>query len=110
MNIQHFLSLTDLCPEALTEIIERAQVLKKMHREKQHYEPLKNQVLGMIFEKSSTRTRVSFETAMIHFGGQAIFLSPRDTQLGRGEPIELGIAYYPEWWTQSPSVLLNIAS
>ncbi len=88
MNIQHFLSLTDLCPEALTEIIERAQVLKKMHREKQHYEPLKNQVLGMIFEKSSTRTRVSFETAMIHFGGQAIFLSPRDTQLGRGEPIE----------------------
>jgi len=88
VNIQHFLSLTDLCPEALTEIIERAQVLKKMHREKQHYAPLKNQVLGMIFEKSSTRTRVSFETAMIHFGGQAIFLSPRDTQLGRGEPIE----------------------
>lgn len=88
MNIQHFLTLTDLSSEALTEIIKRAQVLKKMQREKQRYEPLKNQVLGMIFEKSSTRTRVSFETAMIHFGGQAIFLSPRDTQLGRGEPIE----------------------
>jgi len=88
VNIQHFLTLTDLSPEALTEIVARAQVLKKMQREKQPYEPLKNQVLGMIFEKSSTRTRVSFETAMIHFGGQAIFLSPRDTQLGRGEPIE----------------------
>ncbi len=52
------------------------------------YEPLKNKVLGMVFEKSSTRTRVSFEAGMIQFGGSSIFLSPRDTQLGRGEPIE----------------------
>jgi ornithine carbamoyltransferase len=51
------------------------------------FEPLKNRVLGMIFEKASTRTRLSFEAGMIQLGGQAIFLSPRDTQLGRGEPV-----------------------
>ena len=86
--IRHFLTLNDLSSEELNAIIERAQILKNMRKSGEIYEPLKNKVLGMVFEKSSTRTRVSFETGMIQFGGQAIFLSPRDTQLGRGEPIE----------------------
>ena len=85
---RHFLTLNDLSKDELRNIITRAQELKAMHKNGEIYEPLKNKVLGMVFEKSSTRTRVSFETGMIHFGGQAIFLSPRDTQLGRGEPIE----------------------
>ena len=85
---RHFLTLLDLSSDELEGLLQRAVELKRMHRAGEDHEPLKNKVLGMVFEKSSTRTRVSFETAMIHFGGQAIFLSPRDTQLGRGEPIE----------------------
>ncbi|MFZ5755418.1 MAG: ornithine carbamoyltransferase [Pseudomonadota bacterium] len=88
MGLRHFLTLLDLSPEELRVLIARAIELKGMQRRGEIYEPLKNRVLGMIFEKSSTRTRVSFESAMIQFGGGSIFLSPRDTQLGRGEPIE----------------------
>jgi ornithine carbamoyltransferase len=88
MSARHFLTLLDFTPAELHALIQRAIELKAMHKAGEIYEPLKNRVLGMIFEKSSTRTRVSFETAMAHFGGHAIFLSPRDTQLGRGEPIE----------------------
>jgi ornithine carbamoyltransferase len=86
--VRHFLSLQDLSALELRTLLQRAIELKRMQREGVPYEPLKNRVLGMLFEKSSTRTRVSFETAMIQFGGGSIFLSPRDTQLGRGEPIE----------------------
>ena len=85
---RHFLTLTDLTPDELGYLIQRAIELKTMLRNGQHHEPLQGKTLGMIFEKSSTRTRVSFEVAMTHFGGSSIFLSPRDTQLGRGEPIE----------------------
>ncbi len=88
MTTRHFLTLLDLAPEELRHIVRRAVELKAMQRRGETYTPLPNKVLGMVFEKSSTRTRVSFETAMVHFGGHAIFLSPRDTQLGRGEPIE----------------------
>ena len=84
---RHFLSLLDLSSDELRALIQRAIELKAMQHQGVIYEPLKNKVLAMIFEKSSTRTRVSFETGMIQFGGSAIFLSPRDTQLGRGEPI-----------------------
>jgi ornithine carbamoyltransferase len=86
--MRHFLTLKDLSSAELHGLIERASELKQMHRAGEVYQPLKNKVLGMIFEKSSTRTRVSFESAMIQFGGGSIFLSPTDTQLGRGEPVE----------------------
>ncbi len=85
---QHFLTLLDIDPPSLNRIIQRASELKTMQHAGERYEPLSGKVMGMIFDKSSTRTRVSFETAMAQFGGHAIFLSPRDTQLGRGEPIE----------------------
>jgi ornithine carbamoyltransferase len=85
--MRHFLTLKDFTSVELEHIIDRAIELKKMHRDGEIYEPLKNKVLGMIFEKSSTRTRVSFESAMVQFGGGSIFLSPNDTQLGRGEPV-----------------------
>lgn len=85
---QHFLTLLDIDPVNLNRIIRRASELKTMQHAGERYKPLDGKVMGMIFDKSSTRTRVSFETAMAQFGGHAIFLSPRDTQLGRGEPVE----------------------
>lgn len=88
MALRHFLTLMDLSPAELHQLIARSRALKANHATGHIYEPLKNKVLGMVFEKSSTRTRVSFEAAMAQFGGHAIFLSPRDTQLGRGEPLE----------------------
>ncbi|HSG02136.1 MAG TPA: ornithine carbamoyltransferase [Marinobacterium sp.] len=88
MSTRHFLTLLDLSPAELQGIIERAVELKRMRNAGEVYEPLKNRVMAMIFEKASTRTRVSFEAGMAQFGGHAMFLSPRDTQLGRGEPVE----------------------
>ncbi len=85
---QHFLTLLDIDQSDLNNLIQRAIELKTMHKTGEVYRPFAGLVLGMIFDKASTRTRVSFETAMAHFGGHAIFLSPRDTQLGRGELVE----------------------
>lgn len=87
MSVRHFLSLMDCTPQELASLIRRGIELKDLRKRNVLHEPLKNRVLGMIFEKASTRTRLSFEAGMIQLGGQAIFLSPRDTQLGRGEPI-----------------------
>ncbi len=84
-NPRHFVSLLDFSGDELRGLISRAIALKQ-HRDV-NYQPLKGQILAMIFEKSSTRTRISFEAGMAHFGGSALFLSPRDTQLGRGEPL-----------------------
>ncbi|MEH6552125.1 MAG: ornithine carbamoyltransferase [Pseudomonadales bacterium] len=88
MAVRHFLSLMDLTPTELNGLIKRASELKTLQRNGTRPTPLAGQVLGMIFEKSSTRTRVSFESGMYQLGGHAMFLSSRDTQLGRGEPIE----------------------
>ncbi|MGR9000485.1 MAG: ornithine carbamoyltransferase [Gammaproteobacteria bacterium] len=85
MNPRHFTSLLDLSSEEFRSLINRAIELK--NNRDPDYQPLKGQVLAMIFEKSSTRTRISFDAGMVHFGGSALFLSPRDTQLGRGEPL-----------------------
>ncbi len=86
--MKHFLTLMDLTPAELTSVINRAIEMKAEHKAGTARESMKNKVLGMIFEKSSTRTRVSFEAGTAQLGGHAIFLSPNDTQLGRGESVE----------------------
>lgn len=88
MSPRHFLTLNDLSSSEFRNIIQRACELKEMQADGILYEPLKNRILAMVFEKASTRTRVSFEAGMAQLGGHALFLSPQDTQLGRGEPIE----------------------
>ena len=88
MPVRHFLTLLDLSPDELQGLMRRAIELKAKQHAGELYQPLRGKVLGMVFEKSSTRTRVSFEAGMSQLGGDAVFLSPRDTQLGRGEPIE----------------------
>jgi ornithine carbamoyltransferase len=88
MSTRHFLSLRDLSPDELGNIIQRAIELKALQKSGTLHEPLRNKMLALVFDKSSTRTRVSFETGMTQLGGNSMFLSPRDTQLGRGEPVE----------------------
>ena len=81
------LSIMDLSREEIHSLLGRAMELKAMQKEGVIHHPLAGKTLGMIFEKSSTRTRVSFEVGAYQLGGNALFLSPRDTQIGRGEPI-----------------------
>jgi len=85
---RHFLSLLDISSTEFRSLIERAGELKAMLHAGKAHASLSGRTLAMIFDKSSTRTRVSFEAGMTQLGGHAIFLSQRDTQLGRGEPIE----------------------
>ncbi|OZB76084.1 MAG: ornithine carbamoyltransferase [Halothiobacillus sp. 14-55-98] len=88
MSVRHFLSLLDYSLADYRRILARAEALKKAYDAGVRPDTLRQRVLGMIFEKASTRTRLSFEAGIAQLGGTAIFLSPRDTQLGRGEPIE----------------------
>ena len=86
--MKHLLSMLSLSTEEITEILNLADQLKYENKNGINHHRLAGQTLGMIFQKSSTRTRVSFETGMYQLGGQALFLSNRDLQIGRGEPIQ----------------------
>ena len=87
-DIKHFLQFNDLTLAELEHIFERTRVIKQRFKAYQAYHPLADRTLVMIFEKNSTRTRLSFEAGMQQLGGSAIYLNTRDTQLGRGEPVE----------------------
>ncbi len=88
MDIKHFLQFNDLALAELEHIFERTRIIKQRFKSYQPYHPLADRTLVMIFEKNSTRTRLSFEAGMQQLGGSAIYLNTRDTQLGRGEPVE----------------------
>ena len=86
--MKHLLKLADLSAEEILDILNLADQLKYERKNGIEHHHLKGKTLGMIFQKSSTRTRVSFETGMYQLGGSALFLSDRDLQIGRGEPVE----------------------
>ena len=86
--MRHFLTLKDFTKDEILEIIDIGLEIKKNLKNKVYKKELEMQTLGMIFEKSSTRTRVSFEAGMFQLGGHALFLSNRDIHLGRGEPVK----------------------
>ena len=85
---KHLLKMLDLSKEEILDILNLADQLKYENKNGIEHHILKGKTLGMIFQKSSTRTRVSFETGMYQLGGQALFLSNRDLQIGRGEPVQ----------------------
>lgn len=85
---RHFLSLLDFTPAELDRLLGRAETLKALRGTPEHPRPLEGQSIALIFEKPSTRTRVSFEVGVHELGGKPIVLTSRDTQMGRGEPVE----------------------
>jgi ornithine carbamoyltransferase len=88
VNVRHFLQLSDFSGDEIQHLFERTRWIKDKFKRYEPYRPLVDRTLAMVFEKHSTRTRVSFEAGMMQLGGHAINLATRDTQLGRGEPIE----------------------
>ena len=88
MSIRHFLQIRDLSREEMHDLFERTRWIKEKFKRYERFWPLEDRTLVMIFEKQSTRTRLSFEAGMHQLGGAAIFLNTRDSQLGRGEPVE----------------------
>lgn len=87
-TIKHFLQFKDLTRDELEYLFERTRIIKERFKRYEKYWPLEDRTLVMIFEKASTRTRLSFEAGMHQLGGSAIYLNTRDSQLGRGEPVE----------------------
>ena len=88
MKPRHYLQFSDFSRAEYEYLLERTRWIKAQFKQYKPYHPLTDRTLAMIFEKQSTRTRLSFEAGMQQLGGAAIFLSTRDTQLGRGEPVE----------------------
>ena len=88
MTVKHFLQLRDFDAAELEYLFGRTRIIKERFKRYEPYAPLADRTLVMIFEKASTRTRLSFEAGMHQLGGAAIFLNTRDSQLGRGEPVE----------------------
>ncbi|WP_216796755.1 ornithine carbamoyltransferase [Candidatus Vallotia tarda] len=86
--IRHYLRFQDFSADDYDYVLERTRILKRKFKNYETYHPLHDRTLAMIFEKNSTRTRLSFEAGIFQLGGHAVFMSTRDTQLGRGEPIE----------------------
>jgi len=88
MQVKHFLQFNDFSKEEIQSLFEKTKIIKEKFKTYQKYWPLEDRTLVMIFEKASTRTRLSFESGMHQMGGTAIYLNTRDSQLGRGEPVE----------------------
>ena len=88
MQLKHFLKFNDFSREEFEYLFARARWIKKEFKQYRRYWPLEDRTLAMIFDKNSTRTRLSFEAGMHQMGGKAIYLSTKDTQLGRGESVE----------------------
>jgi ornithine carbamoyltransferase len=86
--IKHFLQFSDFSLDEFAYLMERAKIIKQKFKNYEPYHPLQDRTLVMVFEKNSTRTRLSFEAGMHQLGGAAIYLNTRDSQLGRGEPVE----------------------
>jgi ornithine carbamoyltransferase len=88
MKLQHYLQFSDLSADEYAWLFQRAAIIKKKFKAYEKYHPLADRTLAMIFEKASTRTRVSFEAGMYQLGGSVVHLTTGDSQLGRAEPIE----------------------
>jgi ornithine carbamoyltransferase len=88
MSLKHYLQFTDLTADEYAYLFERAALIKKKFKAYEKHQPLVDRTLAMIFEKASTRTRVSFEAGMYQLGGSVVHLTTGDSQLGRAEPIE----------------------
>ena len=98
MAVKHFLQFNDFSKAEILSLFEKTKIIKEKFKAYQKYWPLEDRTLVMIFEKASTRTRLSFESGMHQMGGTAIYLNTRDSQLGRGEPVEDAAQVISRMW------------